>query len=278
MESYENVPLLKDHCACPLPSEASLRRILLLTRKLVFPGYFWPDSGDGSGNRNRTGFRLQLLYRLLSREIASALLYLADGKEKKAVVPQSRALASEFLASLPMLRETLVLDLEAHFEGDPAAFNRDEIVVSYPGLRAIAIHRMAHRLWELGVPLLPRMMAEEAHRETGIDIHPGAVIGPSFFIDHGTGVVIGETAVLGTGVKLYQGVTLGALSTRGGHRLRGTKRHPTLGDRVTVYAGATILGGSTVIGSDSVIAANAFLTSSVPPGSKIHPQTPESGE
>ncbi len=276
MENYENVPLRKDHCACSLPSEGNLRRILAIAKRLVFPGYFWPDAGDGSGNRLETSRRLGKLFRLLSGEIASALLYLADGKNRRALRPQSRALAADFLASLPLIRQTLVLDLEAHFEGDPAAFNRDEIVVSYPGLRAILVHRLAHRLWELGVPLLPRMMAESAHRETGIDIHPGARIGPSFFIDHGTGVVIGETAVIGERVKLYQGVTLGALSTRGGQTLRGTKRHPTLGDRVTVYAGATILGGETVIGDDSVIAANAFLTASVPNGTKVRTGNSES--
>lgn len=276
MDNYENVPLRKDHCACPLPSEGNIRRILALAKRLVFPGYFWPDSGDGSGNRLRTSFRLRKLFRLAWKEIASALLYLADGKDRRAVRPQSRALAAEFLASLPVIRQTLVLDLEAHFAGDPAAFNRDEIVVSYPGLRAILVHRLAHRLWELGVPLLPRMMAESAHRETGIDIHPGAQIGPSFFIDHGTGVVIGETTVIGEHVKLYQGVTLGALSTRGGQSLRGSKRHPTLGDRVTVYAGATILGGETFIGDDSVIAANAFLTASVRNGSKVRAQDPDS--
>lgn len=155
-------------------------------------------------------------------------------------------------------------DVQAGYDGDPAAYNTDEIILSYPGLYAIFVNRLAHELFLLGVPLIPRMMTEYAHGLTGIDIHPGATIGEYFFIDHGTGVVVGETTKIGKNVKIYQGVTLGALSTRGGQSLRHTKRHPTLEDNVTVYSGASILGGETVIGQGAVIGSNAFITSSVP--------------
>ena len=163
----------------------------------------------------------------------------------------------------------------AAFEGDPAATGYDEIVLAYPGLYAITVYRLAHELYRLGVPLIPRMMTEIAHGTTGIDIHPGATIGSHFFIDHGTGIVIGQTTVIGDYVKLYQGVTLGGLSTRGGQSLAGVKRHPTIEDRVTIYAGATILGGDTVIGSGCVIGANAFITSSIPANTTVTMKSPE---
>jgi len=179
------------------------------------------------------------------------------------------AVVLRFVERLPAVRELLAADVEAAFEGDPAAKSFAEIVVAYPSIRAIAIYRIAHELIAEGVPLLPRMMTEHAHDRTGIDIHPGAKIGRRFFIDHGTGVVIGETCEIGDGVRLYQGVTLGARSPRHGESLRGTKRHPTIEDDVTIYAGATILGGETVIGSGSVIGGNVWLMESVPPGSKV---------
>jgi len=166
-------------------------------------------------------------------------------------------------------------DLEAAYRGDPSAFNRDQIVVSYPGFYAIAIHRIAHELLQLGVPVIPRMMSEYAHRHTGIDINPGAVIGDSFFIDHGTGVVIGETAVIGNNVKIYQGVTLGAMSTKGGQLLKGVKRHPTIEDNVTIYSGASILGGETIIGANSTVGSNVFITGSLPKNSKVTIKIPE---
>jgi serine O-acetyltransferase len=174
-----------------------------------------------------------------------------------------------FVERLPAVRALIAADVEAAFEGDPAAKSFAEIVVAYPSIRAIAIYRIAHELFGLGVPLLPRMMTEHAHDRTGIDIHPGAKIGRRFFVDHGTGVVIGETCEIGNDVRLYQGVTLGARSPRHGESLRGKKRHPTIEDDVTIYAGATILGGETVIGSGSVIGGNVWLMESVPPGSKV---------
>ena len=180
-----------------------------------------------------------------------------------------RELVEQFLPSLPAIRSLLSEDVEAAYEGDPAARSFAEIVAAYPSIRAIAIHRIAHELQGLRVPILPRMMAEHAHDRTGIDIHPGARIGRRFFIDHGTGVVIGETTVIGDRVRIYQGVTLGARSPRHGESLRGRKRHPTIEDDVTIYAGATILGGETTIGRGSVIGGNVWLTESIPPDSKV---------
>ncbi len=184
------------------------------------------------------------------------------------------AVVASFVARLPEVRRRLAEDVEAAFEGDPAAKSFAEIVVSYPSIDAIAIYRLAHELVLLGLPLIPRIMAEHAHARTGIDIHPGATIGRRFFIDHGTGVVIGETSELGQNVRIYQGVTLGAFSPRRGQRIRGTKRHPTIEDDVTIYAGATILGGETVIGRCSVISGNTTVTESVPPNSRVVPEPP----
>jgi serine O-acetyltransferase len=178
-------------------------------------------------------------------------------------------ICASFLNKLPEIRELLLDDVAAAFDGDPAARNDHEIIFAYPGLFAISVYRMAHELHLLSVPLLPRMMTEHAHGLTGIDIHPGAEIGRSFFIDHGTGIVVGETTVIGDHVKLYQGVTLGGLSTRGGQNLRGKKRHPTIKDNVTVYSGASILGGETVIGEGCVIGGNAFIVQSVPPNTRV---------
>jgi len=186
----------------------------------------------------------------------------------------AEAIAAEFIGRLPRVRQLLAEDLEAAFEGDPAAKSFAEILVAYPSIQAIAVYRLAHELVGLGAPQLPRIMAEYAHDRTGIDIHPGARIGRRIFIDHGTGVVIGESAELGDNVRIYQGVTLGAFSPRRGQTIRGTKRHPTIEDDVTIYAGATILGGETVIGRGTVISGNAVITESVPPGSRVVPEPP----
>ena len=182
---------------------------------------------------------------------------------------QARSIVLEFCSRIPKLREYLDTDLQATLEGDPAALNKDEIVLSYPGLLATTVNRMAHELFLLDVPLIPRMMTEYAHSVTGIDINPAATIGRYFFMDHGTGIVVGSTTIIGEHVKVYQGVTLGALSTSGGQSLRGTKRHPTIEDHVTIYSGASILGGETVIGRGSVIGSNAFITHSIPEGTRV---------
>ena len=203
--------------------------------------------------------------------IAERLLrFLAKVPLPEGVIAET--VAAEFISRLPRIRQLLAEDLEASFEGDPAAKSFAEILVAYPSIQAIAVYRMAHELVELGAPQLPRIMAEYAHDRTGIDIHPGARIGRRIFIDHGTGVVIGETAEIGDNARIYQGVTLGAFSPRRGQTIRGTKRHPTLEDDVTIYAGATILGGETVIGRGSVISGNTTITESVPPDSRVVPE------
>ncbi|MDR2608196.1 MAG: serine acetyltransferase, partial [Treponema sp.] len=188
---------------------------------------------------------------------------------------KAEELSFAFLSRLPEVREYLASDVSAAFDGDPAAYSLDEIISSYPGIYAITVYRLAHVLYELRVPLIPRIMTEHAHSVTGIDIHPGAVIGHHFFIDHGTGIVVGETTIIGNHVKIYQGVTLGALSTRGGQVLKDVKRHPSIEDHVTIYSGASILGGTTVIGEGVVIGSNAFVTKSVPEKTKVSVKNPE---
>jgi serine O-acetyltransferase len=217
--------------------------------------------------RDRSVLRSELPYLAERLEKLLARLPLPDGKSPRPLVEQ-------FIGRLPAVRRLLAEDLEAAFEGDPAARSHAEIVVSYPALHAVAIYRIAHELYLLGAPILPRMMTEHAHDRTGIDINPGARIGRRFFIDHGTGVVIGETAVIGDNVRIYQGVTLGARSPRHGEVLRGVKRHPTIEDNVVIYAGATILGGETVVGRGSVIGGNVWLVESVPEESKVTLEPP----
>ena len=188
---------------------------------------------------------------------------------------KAQKISLDFFRAIPELRAVIQTDVDAFYEGDPAAYSTDEIVYCYPGMFAITVYRLAHILYTMGVPLLPRIMTEHAHSVTGIDINPGATIGKYFFIDHGTGIVIGETTVIGDHVKIYQGVTLGALTTQGGQSLRGKRRHPTIEDNVTIYAGASILGGATVIGRDSVIGSNVFITSSIPPCTTVSVKSQE---
>lgn len=215
------------------------------------------------------GYSLDKTYRIfhpkhnLSMLMEDVLYHL--NRQISMVMEDAEAVSIAFMEQIPHIRALAQSDVDAAFAGDPAATNADEIILCYPGLFAITVYRLAHELYKLQVPLIPRIMTEYAHNLTGIDIHPGATIGDHFFIDHGTGIVIGQTTVIGSFVKLYQGVTLGGLTTRGGQSLKGEKRHPTLEDRVTVYANATILGGSTVIGHDSIIGANAFITAPIPP-------------
>jgi len=223
--------------------------------------------------------RVAWLYESLTEQIARAINH---GQRLDDACPvtelQATDCAEAFIARLPGVREVLATDVVAAYEGDPAAACHDEIIFSYPGLYAIMTYRLAHELHALGVPLIPRIMTEHAHSRTGIDIHPGTRIGPSFFIDHGTGVVVGGTALIGANVKLYQGVTLGAFSfdkDDAGRLVRHTKRHPTIEDDVVVYAGATILGGETIIGRGSVIGGNVWLTHSVPPGTRVLQDSPK---
>ncbi len=249
------------------PDREVVAEIIEKLRRIVFPGY----SREKNFRSYNSGYSLSALIEdvmfHLSRQIY--LVLLGGGMAREEAEQKGEQLTLAFLQSVPQIRASVQTDVQAAFDGDPAASNKDEVIFSYPGLFAIMVYRLAHALWRLDVPLIPRMMTEQAHSLTGIDIHPGAEIGDRFFIDHGTGVVIGETTVIGRGVKLYQGVTLGGLSTRGGQSLKGIKRHPTLEDNVTVYANATILGGDTVIGSGSVIGANAFVLQSVAPNTTV---------
>ena len=209
----------------------------------------------------------------LTRQVS--LVFQRQGEKPDQAEQHAQQVCFAFLNGIPDIRAMVQTDLQAAYDGDPAATGMDEVIFSYPGLYAISVYRLAHELFRLGVPMIPRMMTEYAHSLTGIDIHPGATIGKYFFIDHGTGIVIGETTTIGDNVKVYQGVTLGALSTRGGQQLRGKKRHPTIEDNVTIYAGASILGGNTVIGAGSVIGSNAFITSSIAPGTTVSIKTQE---
>lgn len=230
-------------------------------RRIVFPGYSTEKSYRIYNIQHNLSMLIEDVMYNLTQQLA--LVYRSAGEEQADKKAEDTALA--FFAQIPAVRALAQTDVQAAYDGDPAAYSKDEIIFSYPGLYAITVYRLAHVLYTMGVPLIPRMMTEHAHSITGIDIHPGATIGKNFFIDHGTGIVIGETTIIGENVKIYQGVTLGGLSTRGGQSLRGKRRHPTIEDNVTIYAGASILGGETVIGRECVIGANAFITASVPP-------------
>ncbi len=249
------------------PDREVVGEIIEKLRRILFPGYSREKNFRSYNSAYSLSALIEDVMFHLSRQIY--LVLLGSGMPREDAERKGEELALEFLQQIPRIRASVQTDVQAAFDGDPAAANKDEVIFSYPGLFAVSVYRLAHALWLLEVPLIPRMMTEQAHSLTGIDIHPGASIGDRFFIDHGTGVVIGETTVIGQGVKLYQGVTLGGLSTRGGQSLKGTKRHPTLEDNVTVYANATILGGDTVIGSGSVIGANAFVLQSVAPNTTV---------
>jgi serine O-acetyltransferase len=263
----------------PLPSRAEVVRVTEALQELLFPGYAGAQGLTGAALRLHVESRLAWLYETLTEQITRAVNH-GQRLDHDCRVTERQAVecAEEFLSRLPQLREALASDVLAAYDGDPAARCHDEIIFSYPGTYAVMIYRLAHELHRLDVPLIPRIMTEHAHSLTGIDIHPGTRVGPSFFIDHGTGVVIGGTAVIGRNVKIYQGVTLGAFSfdkDTDGQLVRGTKRHPTIEDDVVIYAGATILGGDTVIGRGSVIGGNVWLTHSVPPGTRVLQESPK---
>ena len=229
--------------------------------RIVYPGASRDKTYRIYNARHNLSMLIEDVMYNLNEQIA---IVLQDSMDEEAAKEKAQALCLEFFRSIPKVRAVAQTDVEAFYAGDPAAYSVDEIIFCYPGLFAVTVYRLAHILYDLGVPMIPRIMTEHAHSLTGIDINPGATIGNYFFIDHGTGIVIGETTVIGDHVKIYQGVTLGALTTRGGQSLRGKKRHPTIEDHVTIYAGASILGGGTVIGRDSVIGSNVFITHSIP--------------
>ena len=234
--------------------------------QIIYPGYFRDKRLRIYTARHNLSMLIEDVMYNLNKQIT---LVLETSMTPDSAEAEAQRISLEFFGRIPAVRALAQTDLEAAYDGDPAATSHDEIIFCYPGLFAITVYRLAHELYGLNVPMIPRIMTEYAHSLTGIDIHPGASIGDHFFIDHGTGIVIGETTVIGKYVKIYQGVTLGGLSTRGGQSLRGKKRHPTIEDNVTIYAGASILGGDTVVGRNSVIGANAFITASIPPCSTV---------
>ncbi len=270
---------------CPLPKYDVVISILEDLKDILYPGYRRREGLHIGNVTYHVGNLIDNLHDKLTMQIARALHHedrvqqrSSDCTEPIDYEAKGQAIAIAMLERIPKLRSILATDVEAAFEGDPAVSNRDEIIFCYPGLEAITIYRIAHELRKLSVPFIPRMMTEWAHKQTGIDIHPGATIGEFFFIDHGTGVVIGETVEIGRQVKIYQGVTLGALSfptDSDGNIIRGHKRHPTIEDRVVVYANATILGGKTVIGADSVIGSSVWITSSVAPKTTVTLEKPK---
>ena len=253
-----------------LPSKRAIGLITADLLRLLFPGFFDEKLLHSSEVKTETASLLEEVLRSLEDEVRKSLEYNPPPElPKNGLRPIAHTLTIEFLASLPRIRELLQTDTEAAYQGDPAALSKEEVIVAYPFIEAIAVQRMAHELYLKNIPLIPRIMTEWAHARTGMDLHPGAQIGSHFFVDHCTGTVVGETTIIGSHVKMYQGVGLVAKSLAAGQQLRGQKRHPTIEDRVTIYAGATIMGGDTVVGEGSTIGANVFLTTSVPPNSLV---------
>jgi serine O-acetyltransferase len=279
--TYRQISTINHLGHSALPSRDAIIQILCDLTEVLYPGYRRRQSLHMSNVLYHTGDLLDGIFDSLTEQIARALEHEArvgGQSETENFVAQAQKKAFAFLEALTETRRTLAADVQAAFDGDPAAKNLDEIIFCYPGLEAITVHRLAHELHRLDVPFIPRIMSEWSHSRTGIDIHPGAQIGPSFFIDHGTGVVIGETTVIEQNVKLYQGVTLGALSfpkDENGKVIRGTKRHPTIEQGVVIYANATVLGGDTVVGRNSVIGSSASIMKSVPPNTIVTLEKPQ---
>ena len=279
VDSYRDIGGINHIKGPRLPSRVHVVQILEDLESIVFPGYHEEERSHPDHLRYVIGERVSRVARSLTDEIHKALCYQrgidmerpcehsSETEEIEGCHDRAGRITIDFISEIPQLRRRLRLDVDAAMTGDPAAQSREEVILAYPGIEAVLVHRLAHELYIRGVPLLPRMMSEWAHGRTGIDIHPGATIGASFFIDHATGVVVGETCVIGDRVKVYQGVTLGALSVRKEEAHK--KRHPTIGDDVTIYSGATILGGETEIGAGSVIGGNVWITESVPANSKV---------
>ena len=264
------VPMYSDHLR--LPNRDVVIGIIQNLQKVFFPAYFGGTAVSQVTAQTYVEFLLGDIISALREQVE--LAFSNTITDPAALESRTDEACTAFIRGLPKIQSMLMKDVKANYDGDPAAGSKEEVIFSYPGLYAIFVYRVAHELYESGVPLIPRIMTEYAHGATGIDINPGATIGEYFFIDHGTGIVIGETTIIGNHVKLYQGVTLGALSPRGGHAVVG-KRHPTVGDNATIYSNASILGGETVIGANSVIGGNSFLTSSVDENTKASVETPK---
>ena len=282
-ENYDNEPLFSTKAGKNMPERKEIIDALKELRLVMFPGYFGEQDATRCLPKYFVGDRLLTIYHMFFEQIACAFAYEESEVHASEItgIPdednqrKAERVCSEFFEQLPRIQKLLLKDVQAGYDGDPAAQSKEEVIFSYPGLFAIFVYRIAHELYIRQVPFIPRIMTEYAHTKTGIDINSGARIGESFFIDHGTGIVIGETTIIGDHVKLYQGVTLGGLSTRGGQKLSGKKRHPTIENNVTIYAGATILGGETVIGENSVVGGNTFITGSIPANSKVSFHIPE---
>lgn len=247
------------------PNKAEMIELLSELLQIIYPGFFRDRSYKIYNPKNNFAVLIEDSFYHLNKQVTRALSYGENGRNanRGQLEEKSYEIVKTFFEKIPSIRQLLEYDLEAGMKGDPAAESMEELILAYPGIMAITIYRLAHELYKLKVPVLPRLMTEYAHSETGIDIHPGAEIGKYFFIDHGTGIVIGQTAEIGDNVKIYQGVTIGALSTRDGRKLANSKRHPTIMDNVTIYAGATVLGGETVIPKNAVVKGNAFITQSM---------------
>lgn len=277
VESYDRHQIITKIDRESQPNKSIIVDAIDKLQKIIFPGFFEEKNLKREYIRFYVGELCEDVEYNLNKQIVKAFLCCKKYQEvpSKELKSKTEAITNEFMQKIPKIREYLETDVQAAYEGDPAAYSMDEIIYSYPGIYAIMVSRIAHELHLLNVPLIPRIMTEHAHSITGIDIHPGASIGKYFFIDHGTGIVIGETTVIGEHVKIYQGVTLGGLSTSGGQGLKGTKRHPNIEDYVTIYSGASILGGETTIGEGTVIGGNAFVTKSVSANTKVIVKNPE---
>lgn len=276
VENYDSVNLFASRGNYLLPNKEEIIQIIKGLRRVMFPGYFCEDYMNDSLPEYFVGDTLTCIYDKMMNQIKTAFINKNENNlTEEQITEKSYEICNRFFEKLPSIQLMLLKDVQAAYDGDPAAKSKEEIIFSYPGLLAIFVYRIAHEFYVEKVPFIPRIMTEYAHSRTGIDINSGAVIGEYFFIDHGTGVVIGETTNIGNNVKLYQGVTLGALSTRSGQLLSNTKRHPTIEDNVTIYSGASILGGETVIGEGSVIGGNSFITESIPPNTKVSVTTPK---
>ena len=272
-ENYASEELFMPKSGRRLPNRSVIIDIVRDLKSIIFPGYFSTDTSATVFPEYYVGHRLNDLYDRLKNQIEIALLY--HGEEPEEAAAHADRTACGFFEQLPEIQRLLLTDVQAGFDGDPAAKSKEEIIFSYPGLFAIYVYRLAHVLYKEEIPFIPRVMSEYAHGRTGIDINPGATIGEYFFIDHGTGVVVGETTEIGNNVKLYQGVTLGALSTRMGQQLANVKRHPTIRDNVTIYSNSTVLGGETVVGENTIIGGNTFITESIPANTKVSAKSPE---
>ena len=272
-ENYASEELFMPKSGRRLPNRSVIIDIVRDLKSIIFPGYFSTDTSATVFPEYYVGHRLNDIYDRLKNQIEIALLY--HGEKPEEAATHADRTTCGFFEQLPEIQRLLLTDVQAGFDGDPAAKSKEEIIFSYPGLFAIYVYRLAHVLYKEEIPFIPRVMSEYAHGRTGIDINPGATIGEYFFIDHGTGVVVGETTEIGNNVKLYQGVTLGALSTRMGQQLANVKRHPTIRDNVTIYSNSTVLGGETVVGENTIIGGNTFITESIPANTKVSAKSPE---